>query len=318
MIYALETRQLGKRFGRVWGLQQATLCIPPGHVVGLIGPNGAGKTTLLHLVVGLLAPSTGDVRVFGYSPTRNPLETLSRVGFVAQDHPLYRSCSTAELLKLGGKLNPRWDDALARGRLKQLSIPLDQPIGRLSGGQQAQVALTLALAKRPDLLVLDEPTASLDPLARREFMQSLMDAVAAGGLTVLLSSHALPDLDRICDYLVLLTSSCVALAESLDTILASHKRLLSQRSSPEILNALARAHTILQVQRAERQIEVIARLQGPVPDPLWEVYDATLEDIALAYLRQAGPLPSRTSTRLEAATGGGEAGESKDRGGTRA
>jgi ABC-2 type transport system ATP-binding protein len=201
MIYALEARRLGKRYGRHWGLRECSLRIPPGHVVGLIGPNGAGKTTLLHLVVGLLAPSEGDVQVYGYSPTRNQLETLSRVGFVAQDHPLYRTCSPAELLKLGGKLNPRWDDALAQARLAGLAIPLHQPIRRLSGGQQVQVALTLALAKRPDLLVLDEPVASLDPLARREFMQSLMDAVAAGGLTVLLSSHGLTDLERVCDYL---------------------------------------------------------------------------------------------------------------------
>lgn len=296
MIYALETQQLGKRYGRRWGLRHSTLLIPPGHVIGLIGPNGAGKTTLLHLVVGLLAPSTGDLQVFGYSPTRNHLETLSRVGFVAQDHPLYHSCSTAELVKLGGKLNPRWDDALAHARLRKLTIPIEQPIGRLSGGQQAQVALTLALAKRPDLLVLDEPAASLDPLARREFMQSLMDAVAAGGMTVLLSSHVLADLERVCDYLVLLVNAHVALAGPLDEILASHKRLLSHRASPEALSALGKTHTVVQAQQADRQIEVIARLHGSLLDPLWEMYDAPLEDIALAYLRQASLLSDNAPT----------------------
>src|SRR5260370_27083655 len=299
MLYALEARRVGEGYGRHWGLHECSLRIPPGHVVGLIGPKGAGKTTLLHLVVGLLAPSEGDVHVFGYSPTRNQLETLSRVGFVAQDHPLYRSCSAAELVKLGGKLNPRWDDALAHTRLEGLAIPLDQPIRRLSGGQQAQVALTLALAKRPDLLVLDEPVASLDPLARREFMQSLMDAIAAGGLTVLRSSHELADLERVCDYFVLLTRARVALAEPLDPLLASHKRLLGKRTDPDALVALARTQTVVQVQQAQRQTEVIARLHGPPLDPVWDVYDVTLEDIALAYLRQSGSGAEPEQARLE-------------------
>ena len=158
--------------------------------------------------------------MLGWSPREHPLLVLPRVGFVAQDHPLYRGFSLAEMLTLGRKLNARWDDALARARLERLGLPLDRRVGRLSGGQQAQVALTLALAKRPELLVLDEPVASLDPLARREFLQSLMEAVADGGLTVVLSSHILADLERVCDHLVLLTPA------------ASSSPVRSRRSSP--------------------------------------------------------------------------------------
>ena len=134
-----------------------------------------------------------------------------RLGFVAQDHPLYKGFRIDELLTLGRKLNPRWDDALARARMQKLGIPLERRAGKLSGGQQAQVALVLALAKRPDLLLLDEPLASLDPLARREFLRTLMDAAAETSLSVLLSSHIIGDLERVCDYLVILSASRVQL-----------------------------------------------------------------------------------------------------------
>ena len=183
-----------------------------------MGPNGAGKTTLLHLAVGLLEPTAGSVQVFGLSPTAQPSEALPRIGFVAQDTPLYKGFTVAELLTLGRKLNPRFDDALARARMQKLGIPLERRAGKLSGGQQAQVALVLALAKRPDLLLLDEPLASLDPLARREFLRTLMDAVAESGLTVLLSSHIIGDLERVCDYLIILSASHVQLAGDMQEI----------------------------------------------------------------------------------------------------
>ena len=192
MSVAVETHGLGKRYGSHWALRDCSLNIPEGSVTALVGPNGAGKTTLLHMAIGLTRPSAGDVRVLGWSAREQPQLVLPRVGFVAQDHPLYKGFRLDELLTLGRKLNARWDDELARERVERLGIPLTQKIAKLSGGQQAQVALTLALAKRPELLVLDEPVAALDPLARRTFLQGLMEAVADGGLTTVLSSMSSP------------------------------------------------------------------------------------------------------------------------------
>ncbi|MFD0817695.1 ABC transporter ATP-binding protein, partial [Micromonospora zhanjiangensis] len=207
----LETDRLGKRYGKTWALRDCSLHLPPGRIAALVGPNGAGKSTLLHLAVGLLRPDAGTVRLFGESPYDNR-KVLADVGFVAQDTPLYRDFTAAELVTTGAKLNrQRWDDALARDRLAQLGIPPDKPVGKLSGGQRAQVALALALAKRPRLLLLDEPVAGMDPLARREFLQSLMGSVADAGSTVLLSSHLLADLERVCDYLIVLNTAQVRL-----------------------------------------------------------------------------------------------------------
>jgi ABC-2 type transport system ATP-binding protein len=196
MTSALEATGLGKRYRRTWALRDCTLELPRGRIAALVGPNGAGKTTLLHLAVGLLAPTEGAIRVLGEPPGGDPA-LLARVGFVAQDAPLYGDFTAAELLRLGARLNRRFDQALARDRLGRLGVPLDRRADRLSGGQRAQVALALALAKRPELLLLDEPVASLDPLARREFLQVLMGSVAEQDLTVLLSSHLLADLERV-------------------------------------------------------------------------------------------------------------------------
>ena len=240
MSNALETTHLSKRYGRQWALQDCTLALPAGRVAALVGPNGAGKTTLLHLSVGLLEPTTGSVQVFGCSPLKQTTQTLPRLGFVAQDHPLYKDFTVADLLTLGRKLNPRWDDTLAQARMQKLGIPLKRPAGKLSGGQQAQVALVLALAKRPDLLLLDEPLAQLDPLARREFLRTLLDATVESGLTVLLSSHIIGDLERVCDYLIILSASYVQLAGDMQEIARTHKRLIGQRQD---VDAIASAHT---------------------------------------------------------------------------
>lgn len=277
MIQALETTQLGKRYGRDWALRDCTLKLPIGCVAGLVGPNGAGKTTLLHLAVGLLGPNTGSIRVFNEVPSH----VLTRIGFVAQDRPLYRTFSVQDMLTFGQKLNLSWDMELAKERLARFAIPLNRPTGKLSGGQQAQVALVLALAKRPEILILDEPIANLDPLARREFQQTLMDAVAQNGLTVLFSSHLIADLDRVCDYLIILSSSRVQVASEIDALLATHKRLIGPREREE---SLARTHTILQAQSSERQSTLLVRTHGAVLDPAWEVQEASLEDIILAYL----------------------------------
>jgi ABC-2 type transport system ATP-binding protein len=225
---ALETTGFGKRYGRQWALGDCTLSLPVGRVTALVGPNGAGKTTLMHLIAGLAQPDAGRVRVFDQAPVNNT-DVLARVGFVAQDTPLYLDFTVTDLLTTGARLNRRWDTDLARARLARVDIPLDKPTGKLSGGQRAQVALAVAMAKRPDLLLLDEPVARLDPLARREFLQALMGAVAEDGTTVLLSSHIVGDLERACDYLIVLHTARVQVLGAVDELLASHKILVGQR-----------------------------------------------------------------------------------------
>jgi ABC-2 type transport system ATP-binding protein len=282
--YALEAANLSKRYGRKgWALQDATLRLPTGQIAALVGPNGAGKTTLLHLAVGLLNPTGGSVRVCGFDPVAQPKEVLPRIGFVAQDHPLYKSFSVADMLTFGRKLNPRWDNDLALRRLQRLGIPLNRAVGKLSGGQQAQVALALALAKRPELLLLDEPVASLDPLARREFLRTLMEATAEGGHTVLLSSHIIGDLERVCDYLIILSASHVQLAGEIDEIVRAHKLLVGPRADPA---AVASIHNIVEASHTARQTTLLVRLNGALFNPSWEVRDVSLEDIVLAYLGQ--------------------------------
>jgi ABC-2 type transport system ATP-binding protein len=281
MTPALEATTLGKRYGKVWALRECSLAIPPGRVAALVGPNGAGKTTLLHLAVGLSAPSTGDVRVFGQSPRAEAASVLPRLGFVAQDHPLYRRFAVADLLTMGRKLNPRWDDDFATARLRRLGIPLSKQAGRLSGGQQAQVALVLALAKRPELLVLDEPLASLDPLARREFLQTLMEAVATDELSVLLSSHIVADLERVCDFLVILAAGQVQLAGELEEVVRTHRLLVGARRDPA---AIARVHHVVHASHTERQTTLLVRANGHVYDACWDVRDVALEEVVLAYM----------------------------------
>jgi ABC-2 type transport system ATP-binding protein len=281
---ALETINLSKRYGRKnWALQDTTLRLPAGRVAALVGPNGAGKTTLLHLTVGLLTPTGGSVRVHGFDPVEQPNDVLPRIGFVAQDHPLYTGLSVADTLTLGRQLNPRWEDEFALRRLQRLGIPLNRKVSKLSGGQQAQVALALALGKRPDLLLLDEPLASLDPLARREFLRTLMEATAEGGLTVLLSSHIIADLERVCDYLIILSASHVPLAGEIDEITRTHKLLVGPRTDPAVVASI---HNVIEASHTPRQTTLLVRLTGAVFDPSWEMRDVSLEDIVLAYLGQ--------------------------------
>lgn len=290
----VETDALGKRYGSLWALRDCSLAIPARSVVALVGPNGAGKTTLLHLLVGLSQPTVGEARVLGCSPRQQLSLVLPRVGFVAQDHPLYRGFTLAEMLKLGRKLNPRWDDDLATRRTAGLGIPLGKKVGTLSGGQQAQVALTLALAKRPDLLVLDEPVASLDPLARREFLQALMEAVADEGLTVILSSHIVAELERVCDHLVILAAGGVQLAGPIDELLRSHRILTGLRKDTAVV---ARTHAVIRESHTARQTTLFVRGNGAVADPSWHVDEVGLEEIVLAYLGRQSARPA-TETAL--------------------
>lgn len=279
-IAALEVDGLGKRYGRAWALRDCSFQLPVGRVVALVGPNGAGKTTLLHMAVGLLAPTEGSVRVFGASPHA----ARSRVGFVAQDHPLYRNFTVNEMLTLGRKLNRHWSDSVATARLGHLGIPLNRPMGKLSGGQQAQLALTLALAKQPELLLLDEPVASLDPLARRDFLRALAEVGEDGRMTVLLSSHIIADLERVCDYLIILSAAHVQLVGEITEIVRTHKRLTASHRAP---GAIAGVAAIVEEYATPRQTQLLVRTDGPLTDPTWDVSDVSLEEIVLAYLGQS-------------------------------
>jgi ABC-2 type transport system ATP-binding protein len=279
----LEAQGLGKQFGRRWALADCTIDIPVGHVVGLVGPNGAGKSTLLNLAVGLLSPTAGTITVLGERPASSPAQ-LGRVGFVAQDTPTYAGLSVADHLHLGAWMNPTWDDDLAVGRIERLGLDPRQKAGKLSGGQRAQLALTLALAKRPELLILDEPVASLDPLARREFLQHLMEAVVEHDLSVLLSSHLVADLERVCDYLIVLVSSRVQIAGEVDELLATHRRLIGPRRDADNLPT---DQEVIDESHTDRQSTVLVRTEAPILDPAWTVDEIGLEDLVLAYMGRA-------------------------------
>ncbi len=284
MNAAIQASGLGKQYRRAWALRDCTLVIPEGHVAGLVGPNGAGKTTLLRLAAGMLTPTRGTITVLGQRPAAGPAQ-LARVGFVAQDTPVYSRMTVADHLRLGAWLNPGWDDNLARQRISQLALNPKQRAGSLSGGQRAQLALTLALAKRPGLLILDEPVASLDPLARREFLQGLMEAVAGQCLSVLLSSHLIADLERVCDYLVVLVASRVRVAGEVSELLASHHRLSGPRRVPGTLPA---GQEVITERHTDKQSNLLVRTDGPVLDPAWAVKPVSLEDVVLAYMSRAG------------------------------
>jgi ABC-2 type transport system ATP-binding protein len=284
MNTVIQASGLGKAYRRTWALRDCSLAIPEGHVVGLVGPNGAGKTTLLRLATGMLMPTRGTITVLGERPAAGPAQ-LARVGFVAQDTAVYARMTVADHLRLGAWLNPGWDDDLARQRIGQLALDPKQRAGSLSGGQRAQLALTLAMAKRPELLLLDEPVASLDPLARREFLQGLMEAVAEQRLSVVLSSHLVADLERVCDYVVVLVASRVRVAGEVSDLLASHHRLSGPRrdpgSLPATLEVITESHT-------DKQSSLLVRTDGPVLDPAWAVKPVGMEDLVLAYMSRAG------------------------------
>ena len=284
----IQTRGLSKRYRKVTALSDATITVPEGRVSALIGPNGAGKTTLLRLLVGLARPTSGDVAVLGSRPSQSPA-FLADIGFLAQEIPLYRRFTAKDHIGIGAHLNSRWDGGSVVRRLESLGIPLGQKVGTLSGGQRAQLALSLTLAKRPRLLLLDEPVAALDPLARRQFLAHLAEAVADDGLTVVLSSHLIADMERVCDHLILLAASQVQLCGDIDTLLAEHEILVGPRKDTA---AIERDHTVVQAVHTVRQTTLLIRRGGPVTDPAFEAADVGLEELVLAYMgQQAGPMP---------------------------
>jgi ABC-2 type transport system ATP-binding protein len=293
-INVIEASRLGKRYGSTWALRECTLAIPGGHVAALVGPNGAGKTTLLNLATGLAEPSAGGVTVLGGRPAGSPA-ALDGIAFVAQDTPLYKNLSAADMLHLTRNLNRRFDQASAEARLAELGIPLNRKAGKLSGGQQAQLALTLALGRRPRLLVLDEPVAMLDPVARHDFMATVLTAAADDGLSVLLSSHVLAELERVADYLIVLSRGRVQVAGEVDDLLASHRLLTGPAAEADGYDE----RPVVHARRAAAQAHLLVRATAddPVP-PGWEVHPVGLEELALAYLREPGaaalPGPGRS------------------------
>jgi ABC-2 type transport system ATP-binding protein len=288
MTPIIETERLSKRYRRTTALTDCTLRIPAGRIVGLVGPNGAGKSTLLGLTCGLTAPTGGSITVLGARPAAGTAQ-LARVGFVAQDAPVYSGLSVADHLRLGARLNPRWDMALAQRRIQRLGLDPEQRAGRLSGGQRAQLALTVAAAKRAELLILDEPVASLDPLARSAFLRDLLDFVAELGVSVVLSSHLLGDLERVCDHLVVLAASRVQIAGDVADLLAVHYRLRGARVE------VPAGAEVIHADRTAREPVVIVRSTAPIPG----AERADLEDVGLAYMTRAaeaslrGPLEVR-------------------------
>jgi len=291
-MMALRAKGLGKKYKRKWALRNCTLDLGRGHVTGLVGPNGAGKSTLLNLASGMLEPTTGTIEVCDGVPGSGPAQ-LAKVGYVAQNTPVFAGLTVAEHLRLGAALNPGWDDALATARIGRIGLDPAQQAGKLSGGQRAQLALTLGIAKRPELLLLDEPVAALDPLARREFLADLMAAVVEHGLSVVLSSHLVADLERVCDHLVVLADSQVRVTGEVEELLATHHRLTGPRRD---LDTLPADQQVVSASHTDRQTTVIVRTTAPILDPVWTVGQLTMEDLVLAYM--SAPVPGRPALEV--------------------
>lgn len=284
MDAVVETTALTKHYGSVMALADCDVALPHGKVTGLVGPNGAGKTTLLQLAVGLLRPTAGTVRVFGFESSREIDKILPRVGFVAQDRPLYGDLTVMETLEFGRRLNERWDAAYALARVKRFGLSPSRKVRTLSTGQRAQVAISLALGKRPELLLLDEPVANLDPVARLALLEELMSVVAEGDVTVAFSANALADVERVCEHIVILVAGHPRLAGDTETLIGSHVVAIGPRTQ----TASALDGELIEARHAERQ--TIRLLRGPGPSRVDDgtiVRPATLEEIVLGYMRPA-------------------------------
>jgi len=283
---ALQADRLGRRYGHVWALRDCTLEVPAGAIAGLVGPNGAGKTTLLEMIIGLLEPTEGQVSVFGVTSRAEVTARLARVSYVAQDHPLYRDFSVADMFRLGRAMNPSWEQGLAQARMDALGIPLRRKVKTLSGGQRAQVSLTMALAKRAPLLVLDEPVSSLDPVARLEFMQEVMASAADTGLTVIIASHVVSELERLCDWLIVLTGGRVQVAGPADDLIAAHRLLTVPRATPDaelpglrIHRTDSDRHSTVVVRADQAKLAAHQRLG-------WHADPVGFEQLVMAYLQR--------------------------------
>jgi len=287
---AIEAAALGKRFGRRggWALRDCAFRLPAGRVCAVVGPNGAGKSTLLALTAGLLAPTEGAISVLGTVPGA----ARERVGYVAQDKPLYPQLTVTETLRMGADLNTdRWDASVAERVVADGDLDPRSAIRALSGGQRTRVALALALAKRPDLLLLDEPMADLDPLARHEMMGLLMAQAAESGTTIVMSSHVVAELEDSCDHLLLIGDGRVRLAGEIDELLAAHSHV----SAPA--ETVLDPHTVVESRTTGRQLTALLRPAAPLPAD-WRTGTPSLEELVLSYLRnpQAGTAPAPAKT----------------------
>ncbi len=300
----IETFELGKRYRRTWALRECALAVPSERVVALVGPNGAGKTTLLECAVGLTAPTTGSVTVLG-ELAPGSLDALERIAFVAQDAPLHKYLPVRAMLEVTRNLNRNFDHPFAEERLRRLEIPLDHKVGRLSGGQQAQLALALALARHPDLLVLDEPLARLDPLARHDFMALVMSAVAEDGFSVVFSSHVVSELERVADYLIVLAAGRVQMAGAIDDLLTTHLLLSGPASD---VGRVTEMFPVVHAEHVGRHAHLLVRTPASQTVPVgWEAESVALEELVLAYLREPsakalpGPLATAAHRPVEVA-----------------
>lgn len=279
---ALETFGLGVRYGQMWALHDCTLRVPAGRIVALVGSNGAGKTTLLQCTVGLTKPTCGTVTVLGDVPAGSP-EALDRVAFVAQEAPLYRHLSVKEMVEVAANLNRSFDQPLAASRLGSLDIPAKRRVGKLSGGQQVQLALTLALARHPDLLILDEPLARLDPVARHDVMALVMTIAAEEGISVIFSSHVVSELERVADYLILVAKGRLQPVGAIDELLATHAVL---NGPAETADQVAERFCVVRSEQSARRVQLLVRHDGQVEPPAgWEMDAPSLDELVLAYLR---------------------------------
>lgn len=285
ITYAIETHRLGKKYHSFWALKNCNITVPRGAVCALVGPNGAGKTTLLKLLVSLNRPSAGTATVLGQTPAQST-DYLADIGYLPQEIPLYNQFTAQDHFAIGAHLDPNWDNELAKQRLVELRIPLDRPVGKLSGGQRAQVGLAMALAKRPKLLLLDEPVAALDPLARMDFLTTLAQAVtdADGDLTVMMSSHLLADLERVCDHVVILAAGETQLCNDIEHVLKTHKLLVGPPGRLPDSNDF----TVVKEIHSSAAAHAIIRLNTPkFSVPGWHVRDVDVEEIVLAYMGQS-------------------------------
>ncbi len=298
----IETNSLTKRFGRKWGLRDCSLSIPAGKVAALVGPNGAGKSTLLRMATGLSRPTSGEIYVLGEEPIGNSASFLSRIGYLDQERPLYRGFRVDEMFRFGEGTNPTWNMTTAHAYVDQLGISLRDRVNNLSGGQQAQVALTMCLAKQPELLILDEPAAALDPVAREDLLRLLMREVAERGTSVVLSTHALGDVGSICDYLVIMSHSTIVLADDLEFVVESHRFLGAP--SPNVPE-LPEGVTVIDTRTSSRDVTYLVRMTLPLSDETWEITQPTLDEVIMAYLRLARDSAS-TSSRHETPSTRGE------------
>ncbi|WP_299539608.1 ABC transporter ATP-binding protein [uncultured Streptomyces sp.] len=305
---AIEAHDLGTTYRRRkdhWALRHCSFRLPAGRVCALVGPNGAGKSTLLSLAAGLLRPAEGSLRVLG-SP---PAEARTRIAYVAQEKPLYQQLTVEDTLRAGRALNPgTWDRAIAERVVGDL--PRGERVRSLSGGSRTRLALALALGKRAELLLLDEPMADLDPLVRHRLMGVLMAEAAEHGTTIVLSSHILTELEGVCDFLLLVDGGRIRLGGDVDEILAAHTLLDGRDAGQDDRRDGGRPgdrpgsplapHTVVESRATGRRLTALVRTEGPVDPARWEATRPSLEELLLAHLRA----PEAPSLLTPAATAG--------------